>query len=432
MMSKKSIGGLCGLLAPHALFLLLLLLCEPISVLGQTPTWSLEACIQYAWNNNPEIQLQKIELQQTRLQHQERLAAFTPSIIASGNQPIQTKSSIQAAAHWELRAELTLFQGGSRINRLRSSREALLAEKHETECLREDLRLEITRQYLDVLLAIELSQLAEESKKTLLTQQVHTRNLVEAGSLPYASLLELEAQVAQEIYQATEAANQCREALLTLRQSLNLPSHIPLYPDTTLLTMPVPLPITLCADTLFSQTQDYPTLQAAHHRMEQTRWEWLSTQGLIFPNISLVAYYQPNYPQPFSFGLQLQWPLWHQGNTVRSIKRSELEYQRSQLQLLQTQQAHYKNLQLLIHEATCAYQQYLAACHHFQAQENSFKQVVQKFNLGLIDGNDYARAHQQRINARSEMLQSHFSYYFQCKILDYYQESTSTGESLSF
>jgi outer membrane protein TolC len=48
--------------------------------------------------------------------------------------------------------------------------------------------------------------------------------------------------------------------------------------------------------------------------------------------------------------------------------------------------------------------------------------------LGLLDGRDYALAHQERIQARCEMLQSQYAYLYQRKILEYYQNTGNGWE----
>lgn len=433
-MNRQPKGGMRGRLAPHTLFFIVWGLffsgvtagaADQVTTGETASTWSLEACIRYAWEHNPQLQISQLELEQYRLQQREQWASFSPMFNSGISTQLNRPTKEQDIFYWELSATLPLFEGGKRINRLRSSRWATSASEADLEGLREKLRIDITRNYLQSLLSMELLRVARESRITLQTQREHTHNLVEAGSLPYVSLLEVEAQLAQEIYRETEAQHQWQEDLLSLKHLMNLPDHLSFLPDTTWLDGASAYRQE-DIQALFQQSQSYPTLRAARSRMEQSRHQWLASQGNLFPSLSLQTHYNAYSSQKIGVQLSLQWPIWQQGHTIRTIREARLAYQQAQLALLQTQQEHYQTLQLIIHEAACAYQQYLAACQNFQAQENAFGHLVHKFNLGLIDGTDYAIAHKQRVQARSEMLQSQYAYYFQCKILDYYWESGST------
>lgn len=417
-----------GWLAPRTLLTCLILLFQfSTSQFIQAQVWSLEDCIHYAWEHNPQIHSGMLKETQQRIEHQGSWAAFLPTLTSGASTDAQSTNPFHWQWEWEIQGNLNLFEGGRRINQFQATKALWHESIAQNEWLRSQLRDRITQQFLQTLLTQELFLLAEQSRSHVVTQRDHTQNLVDAGTLPYASLSELEAQVARVLYQETQAFHQYQQELLLLRQLLNLPPDQPFCLDTNQTSLIPPFE-PLNADQLYAQTQQHPQLKVARHQVASTRHHWLAAQGALFPTLFLQAGSNSYLRGEISIRLGLQWTLSNQGHTVRTIRTAELQHKQSQLQLMQVQQDHYKTLQTLIHEATCAYQQFLAATRNHQAQEDAFRHVVNKFNLGLLDGRDYALAHQERIQARCEMLQSQYAYLYQRKILEYYQNTGNGWE----
>lgn len=431
-MTRFQYGGMRGWLAPRTLFTCLLLSISSIqssnATLAQPRFWNLEDCIHYAWENNFQIKIGQLEQQQRKLDHDNGRAAFLPTLTSSLSTHPESANPFQWKWGWELLANWSVFEGGRRVQEYHASKAIWYGSIAQNKQLRTQLREEITHQYLQTQLARDLLQLAEQSRRNIETQRTHTSNLVQAGSLPYASLSELEARVAQVLYQEIQAENLYQQEMLSLRQLLNLLPEQPFDLDTCRSSTTRPSWTGADVQSLFLQTQQQPQLVLARHQVEANRRQWMAAQGSLFPSLFLQAGANSMAPNQIWVGIGLQWTLLDQGRVARTIRQAELRYRQSELELQQISQNHFKTLQTLIHEAECAYQQFLAAQRNLQAQEESFQHVVHKFNLGLLDGRDYALAHQEKINAQSEMLQSQYAYWFQCKVLEYYQNDELDGE----
>ena len=59
--------------------------------------------------------------------------------------------------------------------------------------------------------------------------------------------------------------------------------------------------------------------------------------------------------------------------------------------------------------------------------QESFKYTEQKFNVGMVNTNDYNDSKNKLIKAQSDLLQSKYEYVFKTKVLDFYQ-----GKPLKF
>ena len=56
-----------------------------------------------------------------------------------------------------------------------------------------------------------------------------------------------------------------------------------------------------------------------------------------------------------------------------------------------------------------------------EAMQESFKYTEQKFNVGMLNTNDYNDSKNKLIKAQSDLLQAKYEYVFKIKVLDFYQ-----------
>lgn len=122
-------------------------------------------------------------------------------------------------------ANISIFEGFVKNNDLKSKGVLREIARQEVGRIRNDISIEIARAYLQVLLAREILESANSSLENSAVQVERTRKFVDAGSQAYSALLEMEAQYASELVQQTNAQSQVSNALLTLRQLLDLPAE---------------------------------------------------------------------------------------------------------------------------------------------------------------------------------------------------------------
>ncbi len=291
---KKSLGLI--------LFLVFML---PLSLQAQKK-WSLEDCIRYAWENNLTIKQQELGVEQSENIHFQSKMDFTPSLSARVSENVNWGQSVDLSTLTILNhvrssntgvgiyADMDLFTGFQKLNTVKQERSKVNVAIQEVQKLRNDISIEITRSYLNVLLTGEILDAAVLSRESVAEQCSRTRKLVDAGSQPLSALLEVESQLASEELQVVDAQNNLRTYLLTLKQLLDLPMEESFEIITPAIGDPGEMePVSI--EDLYYKSLDLPQIKKTEHTKEQRQYELAIAQGGRYPRLSLSFGYSSFY-----------------------------------------------------------------------------------------------------------------------------------------
>ena len=128
-----------------------------------------------------------------------------------------------------------------------------------------------------------------------------------------------------------------------------------------------------------------------------------------------------------SFGLFLTIPIFNRYQTKTSIDRARIQKLNASLTVESTKLQIRKNVQQAYADASAGLKKYNASMKAIEAMQESFKYTEQKFNVGMLNTNDYNDAKNKLIKAQSDLLQAKYEYVFKTKVLDFYQ-----GKPLKF
>jgi outer membrane protein len=246
------------------------------SVTQAPDKWTLQACIDYAKQHN--IQLNSLRLSQ-QLNEQDLLqskAAKLPNLSGSVSQSVTGNKNANAnagnsnveaggfqsqanfAGNYSLNSSWVLYNGGYTNNDIREKN--LLVQSANLNILQtqNDITLQITQAFLNILLAKENIVYAEDLIKTSQSQLQQGQQRFDAGAIAKKDLVQLQAQLANDEYTLVTSHNNLRQNELTLKQILQLPSSY---------DFEVSAPDTLITEKV------YPPLQEAESKALQTRPE---------------------------------------------------------------------------------------------------------------------------------------------------------------
>jgi outer membrane protein len=128
-----------------------------------------------------------------------------------------------------------------------------------------------------------------------------------------------------------------------------------------------------------------------------------------------------------SFGFFLTVPIFNRYQTKTAIDRARIQKLNADLTVESTKLQIQKNVQQAYADANAGLKKYNASMKAIDAMQESFKYTEQKFNVGMLNTNDYNDAKNKLIKAQSELLQAKYEYVFKTKVLDFYQ-----GKPLKF
>lgn len=420
--------------------------------------WTLEQCIDYAIENNIEIKQSELSVASAQYDLQQSKMEFIPSVNGSASHSFGWGRSFDQSAnryasnntqqsYFAVNSDVTLFNGFQLVNNLRQKQLDYLAEKYDSDKIRNDMSLNVAASYLQILFNIELAKNAER-QVGISTQQIErTKKQVDAGAVARGSLYDIEAQGAAEEANLVSANNQIMLSYLDLKQLLDMEASTEFEIDKPSLEI-VGTPSLLPAEIIYNKSVSImPEIKSAEYKLESAdkglslvkgqRSPRLYAAGSFGTNFSdqLMKSYIPDTPGyqtmiPFSdqfkenrngtFSMGLSIPIFNSYQVSTNIKKSQIYYESMNLSLESEKLRLRKNIEAAYADAIAAYQTYISRQKSVDAFKEAFKYSEEKFNVGMINSTDYNVVKIQLANAESDLSASKFDYIFKVKILDFY------------
>lgn len=402
--------------------------------------WTLEDCINYALEKNIQLQQNKISLQESEEDVKEAKAALFPSLsfstghnvvnrpyqenssTVSGTEIISSDSKTTYSGNYGLNAQWTLWNGNQRLNNIKqqkTNREIAQLTVAETENM---LKEQIAQLFIQILYADESIAINKGTVEVSRATYERAQELFKEGSISKADLAQLEAQLSNDEYQLVTSESTLRNYKLQLKQLLELD-------NTKEMSLVLPhISDEHVMELLPSQTDVYQTALATRPEIKSSKLDIdnaklaiSSAKAGYMPTISLSASTSSttnssssnNWTQQMKYGwnnmigLSLSLPIFDQRQTKISIRKARLQYDTTQLNLINAQKELYSTIESLYLDALNAQQQYVAAETKLKSSQTSFDMVSEQFNLGmkntvelLTEKNNLLSAQQQRIQAK--------------------------------
>lgn len=402
--------------------------------------WTLEDCINYALEKNIQLQQNKISLQESEEDVKEAKAALFPSLsfstghnvvnrpyqenssTVSGTEIISSDSKTTYSGNYGLNAQWTLWNRNQRLNNIKqqkTNREIAQLTVAETENM---LKEQIAQLFIQILYADESIAINKGTVEVSRATYERAQELFKEGSISKADLAQLEAQLSNDEYQLVTSESTLRNYKLQLKQLLELD-------NTKEMSLVLPhISDEHVMELLPSQTDVYQTALATRPEIKSSKLDIdnaklaiSSAKAGYMPTISLSASTSSttnssssnNWTQQMKYGwnnmigLSLSLPIFDQRQTKTSIRKARLQYDTTQLNLINAQKELYSTIESLYLDALNAQQQYVAAETKLKSSQTSFDMVSEQFNLGmkntielLTEKNNLLSAQQQRIQAK--------------------------------
>jgi len=402
--------------------------------------WTLDDCIDYALENNIQLQQHRIASQESAVDVQSARAALFPSLSFSTNQnvtnrPYQENSSTVSGTEiissdskttyngsYGLNAQWTLWDGKQRLNTLKQKKMGQQIAQLEVAQTANSLQEQIAQLFFQVLYAAESVQVNRQTLEVSQATCDRGKVLFQEGCLSKADWAQLEAQVGNDQYQLVTAENALRDYRLQLKQLLELePAEdldlvLPTATDSRVLQ-----PLPSCQEVYRQALALRPEIQSSQLGVEQAKLNIAVAKGGYSPTLSLNASTgsmtnsasnqswgkQMKYGWNNSIGLTLSIPIFDNRQRKSTLQKARLQYDSSLLESINQQKALYQSIESLWMEANNAQQQYRAAESKLASCQTSYDLVSEQFNLGmkntvelLTEKNNLLSAQQQRIQAK--------------------------------
>lgn len=410
--------------------------------------WTLRQCVDYAIEHSINIRQVANATEQNKVDVSTTKWARLPNLSASANQdwswgrsksPKDNSYSDNSSANTgvSLGTNVPVFTGLQLPNQYALAKLNLQAAIEDLNKAREDVAINVTSAYLQVLFNVELSKVAQHQVELSKDQLKRIQGLFEAGKASPSEVAEAQARIAQDQMTAVQADNTHKLSLLDLSQLLELPT-----PEGFILENPeeeLEFGALTPPDDIYTQALVYkPSIKAAEYRLAGSYKNIRIAQSQFYPQLSFSAgmgssYYTLNGESDFGFGRQLKnnlnkymgfnlsVPIFNRFSTRNRVQMARLQQTDLALQLDNTKKVLYKEIQQAWYNAIAAESKYNSSEVAVKANEESFQLMSEKFNNGKANFVEYNEAKLNLTRALSDKIQAKYDYLFRTKILDFYK-----------
>lgn len=177
---------------------------------SQIKRWSLDECIKYAKENNVDVKSKRLEIEISKTNLSESKWAYAPSISVNNSYNISQGRVLDPTTYefienqtvggnnTSVSASMNLFNGLRNLNTIKREKMNLNSAILGVEKAENDLMLNVTAYFLEVLLAEENINNYEQVVLSLTTQRDNIVKKVKVGKVTTADLLQVESQLANE------------------------------------------------------------------------------------------------------------------------------------------------------------------------------------------------------------------------------------------
>jgi outer membrane protein len=440
--------------------ILILLFFSSVTGLAQDKPWSFSQCLDTALQRNIAVNQSRMSNELSKVNLEQSKANRIPSLSASANEALNvgknvdptTNSYVTEAYHstnFGINSSYNLFNGLQNANTIRQNRLSVQAGESDIEKAKNDVTLNITTAYLQVLFANEILSAAKSQEEATTAQVSRSEKLVNAGKSPESDLLQIKSQLATDNLSVVMAQNQLDLARVTLMQLMEIPVvenfevEIPVLEETSAAVLQTNEEIYRKSLTVL------PQITSASLRTSASMMALKVSQGAHWPRISLGANMNTNYASsrkkgsvnpegyPFfeqiwdnigqSFSMGVSIPIYSNRQIKSNIDRAKINLITTQLNEQNVKNVLRKSIEQTYTDLRASVKKYDATKLQVAAVESVYKNAEKKFDVGALNATDYLIQKNNFVQAQSNLIQSKYDFIFKQKILDFYQ-----GKPISF
>ena len=385
--------------------------------------WTLEECIEYALEHNIEIKRQElgvsnseIGLSESRWDYAPSLSAGSSYSISSGRVLDQTtyefiENNVVGSSSASVSGSMQVFSGMRRHYALKKAKASMKASLADLESVRQDIELNVTAAYLQILCDQENLSSAREMASMLESQMERIQTMVELGRVTEADLLQIRSQHYAALNDVVAAEGQCRLSRMELCQLLEIQDWEDFAIEPIKADEYGGMPLFPSMDSISVESR--PEYRSAEAGAEVARRNLQIARASYYPTLSLSAGYGTSYSgarqkavqnpdgayryeaYPFFrqyldngssyLSLSLNIPIFSGMTTRNSVRRAKNASTDAQyaLQTVRKQLSREYEQALIEYQTSC--RQYETAKEQLAYAEEAARMMTEKYDLGKTD-----------------------------------------------
>lgn len=408
---------------------------------------TLKDCMEYAISYSTKIRIQHATSGDAQINRRDAaLALFTPQISASSYAYYNFGRSIDPQTNtyfnttsfhnsYSVSAGYDLFDGFSAVNNFKISKTGMLIADSQQEQVEADICLAVMEAYYNVVYFKRLADAYEEQAVTAETSLLKAKRQEELGQKGHADVVQMEAELADIVYDQTNTFNMYRNQKMTLADLMFWPVDEELVIDTGLPVWQVePEGAEAVVDFALEHN---PAVKIASWQAMNAQRELTTAKWQLMPRIGMYAgwstsYYTYQGSATASFGnqfknnggefleLSLSLPIWGRMNKHSAISRKKNALEKASAELDQKRRDVESEVRRAIQDRDGAAMAYLQAQRKAEVQEEAYNLNLKKMEQGLISTLEFQTANNNYLKAQADEMNSLFKYLIKQAVVRYY------------
>lgn len=440
--------------------------------------WTLKECIAYAIDNNFQIAQSELQVEQSKVNLLQSKANMFPTLSGSANHTYnfgrridpftnQFATNRVLSQNFSVSGGYNIFSGLSNTHGMFANQLSVLASKYQNDQLKNDVSLQITNAFLQIILSDELLSIANNQLNTTRIQRDRDALLFESGRTAKGDFLQTEAQLANEELNVVNAKNRLDLAKLTLAQLIGLEDASDFEverPDFNSVQME--LPPYKEREVIATAFSNQPGILSAEYQVKSAQKNVQATRGNFLPSLSAFGGLGTGYSQlarsivgittqtqnlgtfmgqpieidvdvpiteltPFNeqwnqnfnrtVGFSLNVPIFNNLRTRNQVSLQKITLENAKIQENITKNQLRRDIQSAFFDARSSFERYKATEKSVSALEESFSYMEQRYEVGMINTLEFNTAKNQLLTAKSNLAQARYEFILRVKVLDFYQ-----------
>lgn len=402
--------------------------------------WDLQACIDYAREQNIQIRKSRIALEESLENTKEAKAQRLPSLSFSSAHNYVNRPRIEAgdkntySGSYNLSSSVSIYQGGKLRKNLQQMDLQNQVQELTIKESENSIELAITQAFIQVLYANEAVKINANTVEVSKVQRDRGRELMLAGSLSKADFAQLESQYTSDKYQLVVAQTSLANARLELKQLLELgindrmELNVPEISDEKVLAfLPSKESVYLASLAIMPEVKyNQLSIQVASIEKEKAWASYLPdlrlSAGLGTSHASGNSWSsQVKHNWSENIGLTLSVPIFSNRSTKTAVNLAKLNIENAELNYEGVQKDLLKSVEMVYQDAVSAQDRFRSAQENLKAVELSYQLTQEQFNLGMKNTLEMLTEKNNYLTAQQEVIQSKYMAILNQQLLNFYQ-----------
>jgi outer membrane protein len=409
-----------------------------------TLIWDLKTCLDYATRNNIQVNSLRYDRSLSEQDYKFAKASTLPTLNGTLGQSItnsknanpvvggfQTQANF--AGNYSLNTGWTLYNGGYLKKDIAQKDLLIKSADLSVKEAENDVTLQITQAFLNILLARENIVYLEDLLNTSKAQYVQANQRYEAGAISKKDLLQLQSQVASDEYNLVNAQTNYRQNTVNLKQILQIPSNVNFrvaQPDTVVASEAIPS----LEEASKSALAVRPEVQNSAIGIEIAEIELAKSRALGRPSVTLggnlssgfsdnqTTKFFPQLDENFyqRLGITVGIPIFNNRSVKTNVERSKILIEQAKLTLRGTRTTLDQAVEQAYIAVINAQAQYRAAETQLKASEETYRITSGQLELGAVNALDLQLQKNLYVQAVQAFVQAKYSAVLSIKVYNFY------------